>query len=88
MDTLKIIEKLAEAARKETTPQSDVSQAVMHEINALQRTESGFLPLEFFAGISAVAASIITVLSISAWHYIVNPLMQIIAPLQEMPLWR
>ena len=88
MDALKIIEKLAEKARKETVPQSDVSPMVMHEINALQRTESGVFPLEFFAGISAVAASIITVLSISAWQYIVNPLIQFIAPLQEMPLWR
>jgi len=88
MDALKIIEKLAKKARKETVPQLDVSQVVMHEINALQHQGNGVLSFEFFAGISAVAASIITILSISAWQYIVNPLIQFIAPLQEMPLWR
>ena len=87
MDTLKIIERLAEKARKETSARFDVSQTIMREINELQQQENGVLPLEFFAGITAVAASVITFFSIQAWHYIVNPLFQLFAPYQGVSLW-
>jgi hypothetical protein len=87
MDAIKIIEKLAKISQKEKTPQIDVSKAVMLEIGLLQQETAGFLPLEFFAGISAVAASIITLFSIHAWQYIVNPLFQLFVPFQEVLPW-
>jgi hypothetical protein len=87
MDALKFIEKLAEKARKEASPISDVSQMVMLEIDALQRDKTGLLPLELFAGITAIAASIVTFFSIQAWQYIVNPLMQLFVPYQGVSLW-
>lgn len=88
MDAIKIIEKLAEAARKEQTPQIDVCRAVMAEIDTLEQEPTyNILSLEWFAGISAAAASIITLLSIPAWRYVVNPLIQLLTPLQEARLW-
>jgi hypothetical protein len=88
MDALKIIEKLAATARKEQIPQIDVCKAVMAEIGTLgQEPTYNILSLEWFAGISAAAASIVTLLSIPAWRYIANPLVQLLAPLQEVGLW-
>jgi len=87
MDAIKIIENLAEKARKETPPQIDVSKTVMLEIGVFRQETAGFLPLEFFAGISAVAASIIMFFSIHAWQYIVNPLFQLFVPFQETLPW-
>ncbi|OHB56981.1 MAG: hypothetical protein A2173_09295 [Planctomycetes bacterium RBG_13_44_8b] len=88
MDAMKIIEKLAEAARKEQMPQIDVCKAVMAEIDGLgQEPTYNILSFEWFAGISAAAASIVTLLSIPAWRYIVNPLVQLLTPLQEAALW-
>lgn len=87
MDTMKIIEKLAHAASKEQPPEFDVSNAVMCQIKALQQETVGFWPIEFFAGLSAVAASVVTLFSIHAWRVIVDPLLQLLAPLQEVPLW-
>ena len=87
MDTMKIIEKLAHIAAKEQTPEFDVSNAVMYQIKAVQQETVGFWPIEFFAGVSAVAASVVTLFSINAWRVIVDPLLQLLAPLQEVPLW-
>ena len=87
MDAIKIIENLAKKARQETPPQVDVSKTVMLEIGILRQETAGFLPLEFFAGISAVAASIIMFFSIHAWQYIVNPLVQLFVPFQEVLPW-
>ena len=87
MDALKIIEKLALTARKEEIPQIDVCKAVMSEIDVLQQAPAGILSFEWFAGISAIAASIVIFLSIPAWRYIVDPLVQLLAPLQEAALW-
>jgi hypothetical protein len=87
MDAIKIIERLAKAAQKEKTPQIDVSKTVMLEIGILQQEKTGFLPLELFAGITAIAASIVTLFSIQAWRYIIDPLVQLFVPLQGAPLW-
>lgn len=87
MDAIKIIEKLAQAARKEKTPQYDVSKTVMLEIDVLRQEDAGFLSFEWFAGISAVAASIVTLFSIHAWRYIVDPLAQLFVPFQETLPW-
>ncbi len=87
MDAIKIIEKLAKTAQKEKLPQIDVSKTAMCEIGLLRQETTGFLPFEWFAGISAVAASIVTFFSIHAWRYIVDPLIQLLVPFQEILLW-
>ena len=87
MDAIKIIEKLAKTAQKEKIPRIDVSKTVMLEIAAFRQETAGFLPFEFFAGISAIAASIIMFFSIQAWQYIVNPLVQLFVPFEEMLPW-
>jgi hypothetical protein len=87
MDAIKIIERLAKTAQKEKPPQIDVSRAVMLEIDILQRETASFLPLEWFAGISAIAASIMTFLSFYAWQYMANPFVQLFAPFQEILPW-
>lgn len=87
MDAIKIIEKLAKTAQKEKPPQINVSKAVMLEIGLLRQENAGVVSLEWFAGISAVAASIITVFSLNAWRYIVDPLVQMFVPFQETLPW-
>lgn len=83
----KIIDKLAVTSRNEIVPQLDVSDIVMARIIALQRQKVGLLPLEIFAGASAVAASIVMYFSIQAWQTIVNPLFQLLTPYQGVTLW-
>lgn len=87
MDRMKIIEKLAKTAQREKPLQIDVSGAVMREIGLLQRQTVGFVPVEWFAGISAVAASIVMFLSFYGWQYIANPFVQLFAPFQEILPW-
>jgi len=82
MDTIKIIEKLAQIARAEILPQFDVANDVMTRIDLLEQAKPRLWPIEVFAGISAVAASIVTFFSIQAWQYIVNPLFQLFTPYQ------
>jgi hypothetical protein len=87
MDTMKIIEKLAQTAQNETAPQYNVSAEVMLRINNLRQEKVALLPLELFAGITALAASIVTFFSIQAWQSIVDPLIQLFVPFQGVPLW-
>ncbi len=87
MDAIKIIEKLAKAAQKETPPKVDVRKTVMLEIGILQQESASFLPFEWFAGISAVAASIVMFLSFYAWRYIADPFVQLFVPFQEILPW-
>ncbi|MGA2914433.1 MAG: hypothetical protein ABSE89_00175 [Sedimentisphaerales bacterium] len=87
MDAINIIEKLAKTAQKEQMPEIDVSRAVMLEIGLLRREKTSVIPFEWFAGISAVAASILILLSLGAWQYMVSPFAQLLAPFQEGLLW-
>ncbi len=87
MDTMKIIENLAKTAKKAIPPEIDVSMAVMREIRLLRTEKTSAIPYEWFAGISAVAASILLLLSLGAWQYMVSPFAQLLAPLQEGMLW-
>ncbi|MGD0784538.1 MAG: hypothetical protein ABR969_01855 [Sedimentisphaerales bacterium] len=82
-----IIEKLAQKARSEAIPQFSVSNRVMAQIDLIERQPTGLWPFEIFAGLTAVAASIVSFFSIQAWHTIVNPLFQLLAPYQGVPLW-
>lgn len=87
MDTLKTIEKLAKAAQNEAMPAFDVSSYVLGQMRMVQVQKANLLPIEFFAALTAVAASIVIVLSVNAWQTIINPMTQLIAPLQESSLW-
>jgi hypothetical protein len=87
MDAIKIIEKLGKMAQKEGPPQVDISKAVMLEIAFLEQENAGFVPFEWFAGISAVAASIVAFLSFYAWRYMADPFIQLFAPFQEILPW-
>jgi len=87
MKTFKIIEKLAQLARKEPIPSFDVTKTVMYEITALQQQQTSYLPFDFIAAASAVAASIITITSLSSWVSVLNPALRLFTPLQEIPLW-
>ena len=87
MDAITIIEKLAKTAQKAKTPQIDVSRAVMVELGLLQREKISVISYEWFAGISAVAASILILLSLGAWQYMVGPFVQFFVPFQEAMPW-
>ena len=87
MDAITIIEKLAKTAQKAKTPQIDVSRAVMVELGLLQRETISVISYEWFAGISAVAASILILLSLGAWQYMVGPFVQFFVPFQEAMPW-
>ena len=87
MDTLKTIEKLAKAAQNEALPTFDVSSYVLGQMRMVQVHRANLLPIEFFTALAAVAASIVIVLSVNAWQTIINPMAQLIAPLQESSLW-
>jgi hypothetical protein len=82
-----IIEKLAQTAHGEAIPQFSVSNRVMARIDLLETQPVGLWPFQIFAGLTAAAASIVTFFSVPAWHYIVNPLFQLLAPYQGVPLW-
>ena len=82
-----IIEKLAQKARSEAIPQFSVSNRVMAQIDLIERQPTGLWPFEIFAGVSAVAASIVVFFSIQAWHTLANPLAQLFATSQGASLW-
>ena len=87
MDRMKLFEKLSLTAQREEAPYFDVTDAVLLRIDALSRPKYTFLPFDFFAAASAVAASVVAFLSVHAWQSLVNPLVQLFAPFQEVPLW-
>lgn len=87
MDRMKIIENLAKMAQKAKPPQIDVSVAVLREIRLLSGEKSSVISFEWFAGVSAVAASILILLSFGAWQYMVGPFAQLITPFQEVLPW-
>ena len=82
-----IIEKLAQKARIEAVPQFSVSNRVMAQIELIDRQPTGLWPFEIFAGVSAVAASIVVFFSIQAWQTVFNPLYQLLSPYQGVSLW-
>lgn len=85
---MQIIERLAQRAKTEIAPQFYVSDDVMTQIALVQRSRNrGLLPLELFAGFTAVAASIVLFLSLHAIENILNPMSQLLAPYQGAALW-
>ena len=87
MINLKIIQKIADKAKKDTPPNLDVSSTVMYQISQLQPPNTSYLPFDLIAALSALTASLITILSIGSWFSILNPFLRLFTPLQEIPLW-
>ncbi|MHC4073900.1 MAG: hypothetical protein ACYSW0_21560 [Planctomycetota bacterium] len=87
MDTLKAIEKLAQETQGEKVPAFDVADNVLRQIRAGEEETLGFFVFDLFASVSAVAASVVGYISVGALKSMTNPLMEFVAPLQEVRLW-
>ncbi len=87
MDSLRAIEKLAKQSEGEKVPSFDVTAKVLQQISAEETQSYGFVAFELFASISAVAASVVGYFSIGALRSVTSPLMQFLAPLQEVAIW-
>ena len=87
MDTLEAIERLARRSRGEQAPEFDVADSVLRRISLQEEPKPGFIVFELFASASAVAASVVGYFSIGALRSVTSPLMQFLAPLQEVAIW-
>ena len=87
MDSLKAIEKLAKQTKGEKVPSFDVTAKVLQQIRSEEAQSVGLVAFELFASISAVAASVVGYFSIGALRSVTSPLMQFLAPLQEVAIW-
>jgi hypothetical protein len=87
MDTLNGIETLGHKARQEHPPVFHVSGDVLSQMEYMTTETFSLLPFNCFAGISAVAASIMLFLSVKTWTYLNDPIMEFFAPLPEIGLW-
>lgn len=87
MDTLEGLEKLARRARAEAAPVFGVAEAVRRRIRSRRPAGVTLIPLGVVGGLSAVAASIIVSLAVELWSYMSSPVMELVAPLPEIPLW-
>ena len=85
MDTLKKLERLFEQACRSPVPVFRVSDRVFNELTAYEPPR--LIPLSIFAGVSAAAAVLVFMLAVNAWSYLSNPIMELVEPLQETPLW-
>jgi len=87
MDILEAIEKLAKQAREEKIPGFGVADRILQRIRPEETKAASFIVFDLFAGVSAVAASVVCYFSVGVWRFITSPLMQFFAPLQEVRLW-
>ena len=87
MDTLEAIKKLAQQARQEKTPEFNVAERVLQQIQPEDEGTFGFIVFDIFASLSALAASVVGYCSVGALKSITSPLVQFFAPLQEVRLW-
>ena len=85
MDTLKKLDQLFRLARQADAPVFHVSDHVIAHLG--QRDMASLIPLSVFAGISAVAATVLFMLAVNAYQTLNGPLMELITPLQETALW-
>ncbi|MEN6386882.1 MAG: hypothetical protein ABFD79_17010 [Phycisphaerales bacterium] len=84
---MNIIDKLAVKAHDEVLPQFSIADDVMTRIGLMKRNGQGLLPLELFAGVTAVAATIVLFFSLQALQTLLNPMYQLLAPNQGVTLW-
>jgi len=86
MDTLDAIEKLAQQARREKTPEFNVADRILYRLSP-EEDKFSFIVLELIASVSAVTASVVGYFSLGALRTLTSPLMQFLTPLQEIRLW-
>lgn len=87
MDTLEAIQRLAQQARQEKTPEFNVADRVLQQIEPEDERALGFIVFDVFASVSAVVASVVGYFSVEVLKSITSPLVQFFAPLQEVRLW-
>jgi hypothetical protein len=87
MDVLEGLDKLASRARAEAVPVFGVADAVWLRIARERSQPITLIPLGVFGGLSAVAASVILLLTVEVWKYMNSPIMDLLAPLPEIRLW-
>ena len=87
MDILGRIEKLAERAVEEETPVFHIGDKAVRQIRLGDSGPSSLIVLDWFAGLSVVAASIVLGFAIHSWVYLANPIMELWTPVEEIPLW-
>lgn len=87
MDTLEGLEKLVRKARQEEPPVFAVAEHVQLRVRFQRPHALTLIPLEVLGGLSAVAASIIVSMAVELWKYMSHPVMELLAPLPEIPLW-
>ena len=83
MDMNNMIEK----AKLEEIPEIDVTHKVLMRIQTRRDIVTSIKPMGIFAGISAIAASIILICSINSYKYLTSPIMDLFAPLQSVSLY-
>jgi len=89
MDAFRLIDKLFAAAAGETFAEVDVSRKVMRIIRTGDevRPVLTVVPLSVFAGLSAVAASIVLFMAIQAWTAMSHPMAELFSPAQVSWIW-
>ena len=87
MDILDAIEKLARQAQKEEKPVFHVSDQVLRAIRLRDSEPSNLIAFDLFAGLSVIAASIVLLFAVHSWLYLANPIMELWASVEDIPLW-
>ncbi len=87
MNTLDKIDRLAGIARGEQVPVDGVSGAVVQRIMAAAPRRRRILPLSFFAAVSGIAAAVVLGIGLHLSVRSVDPIWNMIAPVQDAPLW-
>jgi len=84
MDILDAIKKLADAARDETVPETDVAAAVLQRVQ--EEREPVILPFGIFATASAAAAAVMLAVTAYSWAAWNDPLFALFAHLRMVML--
>ena len=85
MDNLDAIEKLAQAAREEPAPDTDVAAAVLLQIREQEEPVIA-TPFWVMATVSAAAAALVLALSVNAWAAWNDPLVAMFAQFRMVML--
>lgn len=85
MDIIDAVKKMAQAARNETAPETDVADAVFVQIR--EREEPVVVaPFWIMAGASAAAAAVVLAVSAFSWSAWNDPLIAMFAQLRMVTL--
>ncbi len=87
MDILNKIEKLAQKARQESTPDFSLSDRIMIQIEQRNGYIISFAAFDVLAGFFATAASIALFIGINTLISAQDPIVELFAQFQETSLW-